>query len=173
MHGNLHKDQLHHQLPRTNHNLWQQVHPHGLVDGTPHKNAIDKAASPSATTNHAPLITPSTAALAANVDAISSTAKYACYIYQIMCSPPASTLLRALDLSEELATIPGLTTALIKNHPPLPTRDTSSDTKPIQLPCIICSPTLLPHVPRLIVCSPLKKSVLCKMSSALPCLPMP
>jgi hypothetical protein len=35
-----------------------------------------------------------------------------------MCSWPASTLLRALDLSEELATIPGLTTTLIKNHLP-------------------------------------------------------
>jgi hypothetical protein len=35
-----------------------------------------------------------------------------------MCSLSASTLLRALDLSEELATIPGLTTTLIKN--PLP-----------------------------------------------------
>jgi hypothetical protein len=30
--------------------------------------------------------------------------------------PPATTLLWALDLSEELATIPCLTTALIKNH---------------------------------------------------------
>jgi hypothetical protein len=35
-----------------------------------------------------------------------------------MCSLPASTLLQALDLSEELATIPGLTTTLIKNHLP-------------------------------------------------------
>jgi hypothetical protein len=33
-----------------------------------------------------------------------------------MCSPPASTLLWALDLSEELATIPGLTTTSIKSH---------------------------------------------------------
>ncbi len=35
-----------------------------------------------------------------------------------MCSPLASTLLQALELSEELATIPGLTTTLIKNHLP-------------------------------------------------------
>jgi hypothetical protein len=35
-----------------------------------------------------------------------------------MCSPLASTLLWALDLSEELATIPGLTTTLIENHLP-------------------------------------------------------
>jgi hypothetical protein len=35
-----------------------------------------------------------------------------------MWSPPTSTLLWALDLSEELATIPGLTTTLIKNHLP-------------------------------------------------------
>ena len=80
------------------------------------KNAGDQTASQSANTNHAPLTTTPTAALAANVDAISSTAKYACYIYQIMCSPPASTLLWALDLSEELGTIPGLTTTLIKNY---------------------------------------------------------
>jgi hypothetical protein len=77
-------------------------------------NVGDQATSPSATTNHAPLITPSTTAVATNFDVTSSTAKYACYTHQIMCSLPASTLLRALDLSEELATIPGLTTALIK-----------------------------------------------------------
>jgi hypothetical protein len=59
--------------------------------------------------------------LAANVDATSSAAKYARYIHQIMCSPPASSLLRALDLSEELTTIPSLTTALIKNHLPCST----------------------------------------------------
>jgi hypothetical protein len=80
------------------------------------KYAGDQAASPSATNNHAPLITPSTIALAANVDATSSTAKYARYIHQIMCSPPALTLIWVLDLSEKLATIPGLPTALIKNH---------------------------------------------------------
>jgi hypothetical protein len=82
------------------------------------KNARDQAASPSATTNHVPLITPPIAALVANIDATSSAAKYARYIHQIMCSLPASTLLQALDLSEELATIPGLTNALIKNHLP-------------------------------------------------------
>jgi hypothetical protein len=88
------------------------------------RNAGNQAASLSATTNHAPLFTPSTAALATNVDATSSAAKYARYIHQIMCSLPASTLLRALDLSEELATILGLTTALIKNHLP---RSTATD----------------------------------------------
>jgi hypothetical protein len=82
------------------------------------KNVGDQATSPSATTNHAPLITPSTATVAANVDATTSAAKYAHFIHQIMCSPPASALLQALDLSEELATIAGLTTALIKNHLP-------------------------------------------------------
>jgi hypothetical protein len=53
-----------------------------------------------------------------------STAKYARYIHQIMCSLLASTLLQALDLSEELATIPGLTTTLTKNHLP---RSTATD----------------------------------------------
>jgi hypothetical protein len=80
------------------------------------KNASDQVASPSVTTNHVPLITPPTTALATNVDTTSSTTKYARYIHQIMCSLPASSLLWTLDLSEELATIPGLTTALIKNH---------------------------------------------------------
>jgi hypothetical protein len=81
------------------------------------KNAGDQAASPTGT-NHAPLTATPTTALAANVDTTSSTAKYACYIHQIMCSPPASTLLGALEGSEELATIPSLTPTLIKNHLP-------------------------------------------------------
>jgi hypothetical protein len=62
-----------------------------------------------------------TFAIAANVDATSSAAKYACYIHQCMCSPPSATLLVALDCSEELATIPRLTPALIKNHLPCST----------------------------------------------------
>jgi hypothetical protein len=41
-----------------------------------------------------------------------------------MCSPSASTLLRALNPSEELTTIPGLTITLIKNHLP---RSTATD----------------------------------------------
>jgi hypothetical protein len=80
------------------------------------KNAGAQATSPAATPNHVPIISPPITAFAANVDATSSTAEYAHYIHQIMCSPPASTLLGALNLSEEPATIPGLTTALVKNH---------------------------------------------------------
>jgi hypothetical protein len=64
-----------------------------------------------------PTATP-TFAIAANVDATSSAAKYARYIHQCMCSPPSATLLGALDRSEELATIPGPMPALIKNHLP-------------------------------------------------------
>jgi hypothetical protein len=82
----------------------------------PLTNLDVQAASQSATTTHALLCILSTAAVAANIDATSATAKYSHYIHQIMCSPLASTLLQALDLSEELATIPGLTTTLIKNH---------------------------------------------------------
>ncbi len=118
-----------------------------------------------------PLLTPSTATVATNTDASSSAAKYSCYIHQIMCSLPASTLLWPLALSEELATILGLTTTLIKticHTPPLLTRDTCGNTNPIQPPRAICSLTLLPHVPRLIACFALKKSVLCKICSALP-----
>jgi hypothetical protein len=84
----------------------------------PLKNPSVQATSPSATTTHPPISTSSTAAVAANIDAMSSAAKYARYIHRIMCSPLASTLLRALDISEEVPTIPGLTTTLIKNHLP-------------------------------------------------------
>ncbi len=64
-----------------------------------------------------PTATP-TFAIAANVDATLSAAEYAYYIHQCMCSPPLATLLGALNRSEELATIPGLMPALIKNHLP-------------------------------------------------------
>jgi hypothetical protein len=64
-----------------------------------------QATSPSATTTHPPHNISSTAAVAANIDAMSTAAKYACYIHQIMYFPLASTLLWALHLSEELATI--------------------------------------------------------------------
>jgi len=56
--------------------------------------------------------------IAANVVATSSAAKYARYIHQCICSPPSATLLGALQRSEELATIPGLTPTLIKKHLP-------------------------------------------------------
>jgi hypothetical protein len=59
-----------------------------------------------------------TVAMVANIDATSSTAKYAHYIHQTLCSPTAATLLLALTKSTELRTIPGLTTTLIHNHLP-------------------------------------------------------
>jgi hypothetical protein len=59
-----------------------------------------------------------TVAMAANIDATSSTAEYARYIHQTLCSPTAATLLLALTRSTELKTIPGLTTTLIHNHLP-------------------------------------------------------
>jgi hypothetical protein len=79
------------------------------------KNTGDQATSPVP-----PTATP-TSAVAANVDATSSAAKYARYIHQCLCSLPADTLLRALNCSEELATIPGLTPHLIKSHLPCST----------------------------------------------------
>ena len=60
-------------------------------------------------------------AIAANVDATSSAAEYARYIHKCICSPPSARLLGALTCSEELATIPGLMPALIKNHLPCST----------------------------------------------------
>jgi hypothetical protein len=80
-----------------------------------------QAANPPGSIDHTPPTAVPTDAVAANVDAISSTAEYAHYIHQFMCSPPSATLLRALDRSEELTTIPGLTPALIKNHLPCST----------------------------------------------------
>jgi hypothetical protein len=59
-----------------------------------------------------------TTAMAANVDAASSAAKYARYVHQLLCLPPAATLLLALDKSIELQTIPGLTSLLICSHLP-------------------------------------------------------
>jgi hypothetical protein len=63
-----------------------------------------------------PTTCPTSIKLAANVDATSSAAKYAQYVHQLLCSPPAATLLLALNKSIELQTIPGLMPALICSH---------------------------------------------------------
>jgi hypothetical protein len=47
-------------------------------------------------------------AVAANVDANSSAAEYAHYVYQLLCSPLAATLLIALNKRTKLQTIQGL-----------------------------------------------------------------
>jgi hypothetical protein len=83
-----------------------------------------QAANPPGSIDHTPPTAVPTFAIAANVDATLSAAEYARYIHQFMCSPPSATLLRALDRSEELTIIPGLTPALIKNHLP---RSTATD----------------------------------------------
>jgi hypothetical protein len=56
--------------------------------------------------------------IAANVDATSSAGDFEGYIYQALCSPPATTLIQELKRSKELATIPGLTARLINTHLP-------------------------------------------------------
>jgi hypothetical protein len=56
--------------------------------------------------------------LAAKIDTTSFTAKYAQYVHQLLCSPPAATLLLALDKSTKVQTIPGLMPALICCHLP-------------------------------------------------------
>ncbi len=48
-------------------------------------------------------------AMAANDSATSSSAEYARYVHQLLCSPPAFTLLHTLATSTKLTTIPGLT----------------------------------------------------------------
>ena len=52
---------------------------------------------------------PPSVAMAANDSATSSSAEYARYVHQLLCSPPAFTLLHALATSTKLTTIPGLT----------------------------------------------------------------
>ncbi len=63
-------------------------------------------------------INPPSIAMAANINATSSAAKYARYVHQLLCSPPAATLLHILATSTKLTTIPGLTPALIWSHLP-------------------------------------------------------
>jgi hypothetical protein len=65
-----------------------------------------------------PTTSPISIQLATNVDATSLAAKYAQYVHQLLCSPPAATLLLALDKNIKLQTIPGLTPALICSHLP-------------------------------------------------------
>jgi hypothetical protein len=65
-----------------------------------------------------PTISPISIELAANVNATASAAEYAQYIHQLLCSPPAATLLLTLNKSTELQTIPGLMPALICSHLP-------------------------------------------------------
>jgi hypothetical protein len=53
------------------------------------------------------------AVIAANVDATSSAGEYAHHTHQALCSSPATTLIKVLKPSRELATIPGVTAHLI------------------------------------------------------------
>jgi hypothetical protein len=66
--------------------------------------------SPTATTAFSAINLPFIA-MAAYVNTTSSAAKYDHYVHQLLCSPPAATLLYALATSTELTTIPGLTPA--------------------------------------------------------------
>jgi hypothetical protein len=74
--------------------------------------------------NSMPTTSPIPIELAANINATSLAATYAQYVHQLLCSPPAATLLLALNKSTELQTIPGLTPALICTHHP---RSTATD----------------------------------------------
>jgi hypothetical protein len=78
-------------------------------------------APPAVSSEHTHPTAEPTMAIAANVDATSSAVKYSRYIDQCICSPPSATLLGALTRSEELAAIPCLMPALIKNHLPCST----------------------------------------------------
>ncbi len=69
-------------------------------------------------TNPLPTDFQPTITMAANIDATSSATEYARYVHQLLCSPPATTLLLALNKSTKLKTIPGLTSLLIHSHLP-------------------------------------------------------
>jgi hypothetical protein len=64
---------------------------------------------------------PQTNEFIANVSTTSLAAEYAPYVHQLLCSPPAATLILALDKSNELKTIPGLTPQHIRTHLPCST----------------------------------------------------
>ncbi|KAL3763957.1 hypothetical protein ACHAW5_004642 [Stephanodiscus triporus] len=68
--------------------------------------------------NHTTAPLAPTTPMAANIDATSSAAEYAQYIHQILCSPPATTLLHALSKGTKLTTILGLTQVLVRTHLP-------------------------------------------------------
>ncbi|KAL3792547.1 hypothetical protein ACHAW5_007907, partial [Stephanodiscus triporus] len=89
-------------------------------------NLLETSAFTSTSPSSNPTTAPSapTTQMATNIDATSSSAEYAQYIHQVLCSPPATTLLHALSKSTELSTIPGLTQALVRTHLP---RSTATD----------------------------------------------
>jgi hypothetical protein len=123
-----------------------------------------------------PNTSPISIELAANIDAPSSAAKYVRYVHQLLCSPPAATLLFALEKSTKLQTIPGLTPALIRSHLP---RSTATN-KAI---CVATVPTLHQHAPstmtsflpkpKLNVCSPPMKLARPRICFVLPPSQMP
>jgi hypothetical protein len=65
-----------------------------------------------------PTTSPISIELATNVNATFLAAEYARCVHQLLCSPPAATLLLALDKSTKLQTNPGLMPALIRPHLP-------------------------------------------------------
>ncbi len=75
--------------------------------------------SPLIANNHQANLLPTV--IAAKVDATSCMGECARYIHQALCSPPATTLIRVLKCSRELATIPGLMGHLINTYLPYST----------------------------------------------------
>jgi hypothetical protein len=65
-----------------------------------------------------PSINPLSIIMAANIDTTSSAAEYACYVHELLCFPPAATLLHTLATSTKLTTILGFNPALIQSHLP-------------------------------------------------------
>jgi hypothetical protein len=140
------------------------------------KDTRDQLTSPTTIDNLAPPTAVLTFAIASNVDTTASAAKYARYIHQCMCSLPSATLIGALNHSEELATSPGLTPALIKHHLPCSTatskghmcqhRPNTASTRNVQDDIVAAHAgvdCLFPDT----------KYLLCRMHSVLPHLPLP
>jgi hypothetical protein len=93
-------------------------------------------------TNPPPSGSQPTIAMAANIGPTSSAAEYARYVHQLLCSPPAATLLLALNKSTKLKTIPGLTLLLICSHLP---KSTANDKGHMRRQCSNTASTCNKH----------------------------
>ena len=89
---------------------------------TPTNAPTDTLLASMRTSTHQGLTLP--VVITANVEATSTAAEYARFVHQALCSPPATLLLRALERSKELATIPGFMSRLVGTHLP---RSTATD----------------------------------------------
>ncbi|KAL3779570.1 LOW QUALITY PROTEIN: hypothetical protein ACHAW5_000980 [Stephanodiscus triporus] len=102
----LHQNWVYNFISWSHDSVHQQMHLNRPVDDTPHHVYPTNINAHGAPTD----VLPTT--IATNINATSTAAENARFIHQALCSPPAMTLLRALEHSKELATIPGFSSRL-------------------------------------------------------------